>query len=129
MRAKIIDHVNLRILRVGVDASVQFYRDLLGFNTQNLVGYKTGENTLFSFRPEQGSRINIQPVAYFESPGVNFDHLAVVVDVPTKALRSALTDAGVPINRDRNRTQLIGADSAIYLGDPFGYTLELRPRS
>ncbi len=127
MRAEVIDHVNLRIPRDGVDEAVRFYRDLLGFATQNLEGYRSGENTLFSFRPARGCKINIRPVAQFESPGVNFDHLAVVVDSPEEALRTALSEAGVPIKRERDRSQLSGAAVAFYIEDPFGYSLELRP--
>lgn len=128
MRAEVIDHVNLRIPRDGVDDAVWFYRDLLGFAAENLEGYRAGANTLFAFQPVQGCKINIRPVAQFEPPGVNFDHLAVVVDSSSEELRAVLAEAGVEITRERDRSHLAGAAVAVYIKDPFGYTLELRPR-
>lgn len=128
MRAEVIDHVNLRIPRDGVDDAVWFYRDLLGFAAENLEGYRTGANTLFSFRPAQGCKINIRPVAQFEPPGVNFDHFAVIVDSSSEELRAVLAKAGVEITRERDRSHLAGAAVAVYIEDPFGYILELRPR-
>lgn len=128
MRAEVIDHVNLRIPRNGVDDAVWFYRDLLGFAAENLEGYRAGANTLFSFRPARGCKINIRPVAQFEPPGVNFDHFAVVVDCPAEEFCTVLSEAGVEINRERDRSHLSGAGVAVYIEDPFGYALELRPR-
>jgi lactoylglutathione lyase len=128
MQPEVIDHVNLYIPEGGVAQAVEFYRDVLGFETENLRAYRDGDRALFTFRPGRGCVVHVMETDSFDPPGENFNHLAVVMDDSRETLEADLADAGVSVDRERDRTDRPGADVAIYVTDPFGYTLELRPR-
>lgn len=121
-----IDHLNLYIPADGVERALSFYRDLLGFGTENVEAYRAGERSLFTFRAGDGV-IHVMPDEAFEPPGRNYNHVAVGVDADEPTLRDELAAAGVEIDRERERRNRPGADVAIYVSDPFGYGVELRP--
>lgn len=127
MRARAIDHVNLRIPEAEVEAALGFYRDVLGFEPENLEQYRSGERSIFSFRLGESSVIHVRPVSDFEPPtDANFDHVAVVVETTAEAVRERLEDAGVEVVREGNPLGATGRNPAVYARDPFGYLLEFK---
>jgi catechol 2,3-dioxygenase-like lactoylglutathione lyase family enzyme len=127
MRPKVIDHINVHVPEDEVDRAVEFYRDWLGFETANLEAYRAGDRSLFTFRPSEGCVIHVMPVEEFEPPGRNLNHVAVLLDDTLEEVEETIADAGVEVVRRRDRSDRPGADVAIYVRDPFGYTIELRP--
>jgi len=129
MRPKVIDHINLHVPVSGVDRAVEFYRDTLGFETANLDAYRAGDRSLFTFRPGAGTGcvVHVMPIEEFEPPGRNLNHVAVLLDDSLEEVERAIADADVEVVRRRDRSDRPGADVAIYVRDPFGYTVELRP--
>lgn len=127
MRVKRIDHINVHVPDDGVEQAVEFYRDFLGFEADNLAAYRAGDRSLFTFRSGAECVIHVMPTASFEPPGQNFNHVAVVLEDPVEEVERAIEDAGVEVARRRDRSDREGADVAIYVEDPFGYTVELRP--
>lgn len=126
MEACAIDHVNLSIPIDGIDEAVSFYRDLLGFELDGLDAYRAGERSLIPFKGDDGA-IYLKPDADFDPPSRNFNHMAVKIGADEGTLRQAIDDSSTVIERERERPDLPGADVAIYVRDPFGYTVELRP--
>ncbi|MFB6299696.1 MAG: VOC family protein [Halobacteriales archaeon] len=128
MQTTAIDHVNLYIPETGVEDALRFYRDRLGFETENVEAYRRGDRSLFTFRPRGGGCvIHVIPDDGFEAPGHNYNHLAIDLDAPTEEVETLIDTAGWTVERRRDRGNRPGADVAIYVRDPFGYTVELRP--
>ena len=127
MRPKTIDHLNLHIPEDGVDRAVAFYRDVLGFETANLAAYRAGDRSLFTFQPGEGCVIHVMPIDTFEPPGENLNHIAVLIDGTEKDIEHIIADNDIEVKQRRDRGDRSGADITIYVRDPFGYTVELRP--
>lgn len=127
MRTKVIDHINVHVPEDEVERTVEFYRDFLGFETENLEAYRTGDRSLFTFRSDEGCVIHVMPTDDFEPPGTNFNHVAVLLEDSLESVESAIEDADVEVERRRDRSDREGSDVAIYVRDPVGYTVELRP--
>lgn len=127
MKARAIDHVNLRIPEDRIDEALTFYRDALGFETENLDAYRTGTRPLFTFRLGETCVIHVTPTDTFEVPtGNNFAHVAIVVTASIDAVRDVLADHGIEIERDGTPLGATGKNSAVYVRDPFGYLLEIK---
>ena len=127
MRARAIDHVNLRIPDDEVQAALEFYRDALGFEPENLDAYRAGDRSLFSFRLGDSCVVHVRPVDDFEPPSdANFDHFAIVVETTAAAVRERLEDAGVEVVREGNPLGATGRNPAVYARDPFGYLVEFK---
>ncbi|SFR51320.1 VOC family protein [Halogeometricum limi] len=122
-----IDHVNLKIPDDGVETAIEFYRDRLGFEIENLDLYETGDKPFFSVRLAPGAVFHVQPDADFEaSEKRNFDHVALRVDTDYEGLLAGLADADVEIDRELEPLGATGVAPAVYVTDPFGYRLELK---
>lgn len=127
MDATAIDHVNLRIPADGLDAAVEFYRDALGFEIENRDLYESGEKPFFSVRLTPASVIHLRPAENFEPPTETaFDHVAIEFAHDIDELRGHLDAAGVEIDRQLEPLGATGVAPAVYVTDPFGYTLELK---
>ena len=127
MDASHIDHVNLRVPEDGVEAAVGFYRDALGFDVEGLERYEAGEKPFFDVRLTPEAVVHLWPTAGFDPPtGANYDHVAVVLDHPIGEIRERLDEAGVPIGRELTPLGATGEAPAVYVEDPFGYTVELK---
>lgn len=127
MKARAIDHVNLRIPDDRIDDALTFYRDALGFETENLDAYREGDRPLFTFRLGETCIIHITPTDTFEVPsGNNFNHVAIVVTASIDAVRDVLADHGIEVERDGTPLGATGKNPAVYVRDPFGYLLELK---
>jgi len=127
MDATAIDHVNLRIPADGLDAAVGFYRDALGFDIENRDLYESGDKPFFSVRLTPASVIHLRPAENFEPPAETaFDHVAIEFAHGIDELRDRLDAAGVEIDRQLEPLGATGVAPAVYVTDPFGYTLELK---
>lgn len=127
MRARAIDHVNLRIPETGVETALEFYRDVLGFEPENVDEYRLGDRGIFSFRLAESAVIHVRPVGDFEPPtDTNFDHVAIVVETTADDVRERLESADVDIVREGTPLGATGRNPAVYARDPFGYLLEFK---
>jgi catechol 2,3-dioxygenase-like lactoylglutathione lyase family enzyme len=127
MRADGIDHVNLVIPEDGIDEAVAFYDDLLGFETENLETWRAGETAIFSFRLTPESIIHISPREDFHPPTRdNYWHLAIRVAADLDDVVATLEAAGYDPEEKGELLGATGEARAIYVADPFGYTVELK---
>lgn len=127
MRARAIDHVNLRIPEGEVGAALEFYRDVLGFEPEDLERYRDGERGIFSFRLAESAVIHVRPVDEFEPPtDSNFDHVAIVVEATVEDVKAKLDGADVDVEREGSPLGATGRNPAVYARDPFGYLLEFK---
>lgn len=128
MNVRRIDHVNLRVPEEGVETAVRFYADRLGFDIEGLERYREGEQSFFDVRLAPAHVIHLWPTASFDPPeGNNYDHVALVVEADIAALKTALREAGVAVQSERQAPRgAIGEAPAVYVEDPFSYRIELK---
>lgn len=125
--AQAIDHVNLLVPRDGREDAIGFYSDVLGFTVENLEKFESGTKPFFSIRIGPQSVIHVRPSDRFEPPrGQSLDHFAICLDRPIDDVRSTLADADVEVLRDGDPLGATGTAPAVYVNDPFGYTVELK---
>lgn len=130
MDASAIDHVNLRIPEDGVETAVAFYGDALGFDVENRDLFESGDKPFVSVRLTPVSIIHLQPTAAFHPPDETaFDHVAIEFDHTIEEIRDSLDAAGVEVDRQLEPLGATGVAPAVYVTDPFGYTLELKART
>lgn len=127
MRARAIDHLNLKIPEDRLDEALGFYRDVLGFEPENLIAFREGDRSLFSFRLAESCIIHVRPTEGFEEPtGDNLDHFCLVLEATVDEIRTTLEEAGHEIQRESTPLGATGRNPAVYVEDPFGYVLELK---
>ena len=127
MRIIASDHTNWRVR--DLEASLSFYRDILGLEPFGLEEYRRGERPLVSLRVTQDFILHLTPDPEFErGPTGGYDHLALVVeDAKPDELAKHLREAGVEV--ERQFESIIGARGegpALYVRDPDGYRIELK---
>jgi catechol 2,3-dioxygenase-like lactoylglutathione lyase family enzyme len=127
LRITTSDHTNWRVR--DLEASLSFYRDILGLEPFGLEEYRRGERTLVSLRVTQDFILHLTPDPEFErGPTGGYDHLALVVeDAKPDELAKHLREAGVEV--ERQFESIIGARGegpALYVRDPDGYRIELK---
>ncbi|MBA2344410.1 MAG: VOC family protein [Rubrobacter sp.] len=121
------DHTNWRVR--DIEASLRFYRDLLGLEPFGLDEYQRKGRGLVSLRVTPTFIIHLQPDPEFERSATGgYDHLALVVEGDdVDALQRKLEDVGVEIERRMaGVTGARGDGEAIYVRDPDGYLIELK---
>ncbi|GGJ05110.1 hypothetical protein GCM10008995_13660 [Halobellus salinus] len=127
MDATEIDHAKLRIPADGIDTSLGFYRDALGFGIDGMDLYESGDKPFFSVRLTPGSVIHVEPDKGFEPPArTAYDHVAVRIDDTIDGIERDLQAAGVEVDRRLDPLGATGVAPAVYVTDPFGYRLELK---
>jgi catechol 2,3-dioxygenase-like lactoylglutathione lyase family enzyme len=131
MKARHIDHVNLRIPADGADAARTFYGEKLGFGIED-ARYEAGEKPFFDVRLSATGVLHLWPSDDFEAPAsapTNFDHVCVVVEGDIETVRSRLDDADVGIDDElASPLGATGEAPSVYVVDPFGYRIELKER-
>ncbi len=121
------DHNNWRVR--DLEASLRFYRDVLGLEPFGLEEYYQGERPLVSLRVTETFVLHLTPDPDFDPiPAGGYDHLALVVEeVEPDALVEYLTGKGVEIEkRFESITGARGEGPALYMRDPDGYRVELK---
>lgn len=122
-----IDHVNLTIPSDGRQDAIAFYRDVLGFTVENMEQFESSTKPFFSVRIGPVSVIHIRPTDEFERPnGTSMDHFAICLDRPIDTIREELVEGGVAVLREGEPLGATGTAPAVYVNDPFGYTVELK---
>ena len=129
MRARHIDHVNLRIPEDGTDDAREFYGETLGFGIEDAL-YAAGEKPFLDVRLSATAVIHLWPTDEFERPTkTNYDHVAVVVEESIEEIERELEDAGVEVEKTLDSPLgATGEAGAVYARDPFGYRVELKAR-
>lgn len=121
------DHTNWRVR--DIEASLRFYRDLLGLEPFGLDEYRQRGRGLVSFRVTPTFILHLSPDPDFEPAGTGgYDHLALVVEEENlDFLKNKLKNAGVEIERKQTGvTGAKGQGDAVYVRDPDGYLIELK---
>jgi catechol 2,3-dioxygenase-like lactoylglutathione lyase family enzyme len=121
------DHTNWRVR--DLDASLSFYRDVLGLEPFGLEEYHRGERPLVSLRITEDFILHLTPDPEFErGPTGGYDHLALVVEgAEPDELVERLREENVEVERQfESITGARGEGPALYLRDPDGYRIELK---
>jgi catechol 2,3-dioxygenase-like lactoylglutathione lyase family enzyme len=121
------DHTNWRVR--DLDASLSFYRDVLGLEPFGLEEYHRGERPLVSLRITEDFILHLTPDPEFErGPTGGYDHLALVVEgAQPDELAERLREENVEVERQfESITGARGEGPALYLRDPDGYRIELK---
>ena len=121
------DHTNWRVR--DLEASLRFYRDVLGLTPFGLEEYRRGERPLVSLRVTEDFILHLTPDPGFERPSTGgYDHLALVVeDAQRDEYAAYLESRGVEIERKFDSiTGARGEGPALYVRDPDGYRIELK---
>jgi catechol 2,3-dioxygenase-like lactoylglutathione lyase family enzyme len=129
MRARHIDHVNLRIPADGVDDAREFYGERLGFGIEDAL-YAADEKPFFDVRLSATAVVHLWPTEEFEPPtATNYDHVALVVEESIEEIEAELDAAGVEVEKALDSPLgATGEAPAVYVRDPFGYRVELKAR-
>ena len=121
------DHTNWRVR--DLEASLSFYRDVLGLEPFGLKEYHCGERPLVSLRITEDFILHLTPDPEFERVSTGgYDHLALVVeDAEPDELAEHLQREGVEVERQfESITGARGEGPALYVRDPDGYRIELK---
>ncbi len=121
------DHTNWRVR--DLEASLRFYRDVLGLTPFGLEEHRRGERTLVSLRVTEDFILHLTPDPEFERPSTGgYDHLALVVEGAERdEVAAYLANRGVEIEKKFDSiTGARGEGPALYVRDPDGYRIELK---
>ena len=121
------DHTNFRVR--DLDASLGFYKDVLGLEPFGLEEYHRGERPLVSLRVTEQFILHLIPDPEFERRSTGgYDHLALVVeDAEPDELAEKLRKSGVEVEKQfESISGALGEGPALYVRDPDGYRVELK---
>ena len=128
IRIRSLDHFVLRVR--DLDASLRFYRDLLGLAVENEEKYRTGTLPFVSLRVgDQLLDLVPDPTCDPEACATGgFLHFCVTADGDLAAVVRALRAAGVPFQHDEPvmRGGARGDGLSIYVQDPDGFVVEVK---
>ena len=127
MRVTAPDHTNWRVR--DLEASLRFYRDVLGLEPFGLEECRRGERSLVSLRVTESFILHLTPDPGFErGPTGGYDHLALVVEgTQPDELAKRLQRMGVEVEKQfESITGARGEGPALYVRDPDGYRIELK---
>jgi len=121
------DHTNFRVK--DLDASLGFYRDVLGLEPFGLEEYHRGERSIVSLRVTGDFILHMTPDPEFERGSAGgYDHLALVVEeAEPDELAERLRESGVEVEKQfESISGARGEGPALYVRDPDGYRVELK---
>ena len=121
------DHTNFRVK--DLDASLDFYRDVLGLEPFGLEEYHRGERPIVSLRVTEQFILHLTPDPEFERGSTGgYDHLALVVEnAEPDELAKYLRSRDVEVEEQfESITGARGEGPALYIRDPDGYRIELK---
>ena len=120
------DHTNWRVR--DLEASLRFYRDVLGLAPFGLEEYRREERPLVSLRVTESFILHLTPDPVFERTSTGgYDHLALLVEGAERdEVATYLESEGVEIEKKFDSiTGARGEGPALYVRDPDGYRIEL----
>ncbi|MBI3767990.1 MAG: VOC family protein [Deltaproteobacteria bacterium] len=126
IRVRSLDHFVLRVR--DLEASLHFYRDLLGLAVEHEDAYRQGTRPFVSLRVGDQLLDLVPDSTSDPSTGSGFLHFCVTIEGPLAPVVRRLRELGVsllhdePIARDGAR----GEGLSIYAQDPDGYVVELK---
>lgn len=120
-----LDHFVLRVR--DLDASIGFYRDLLGLPIEMLEEYRAGTRPFVSARVG-GQLIDLVPDPTYDGTLGGLLHFCVRVDGPIDAVLPRCRAAGVSVVEDEPVIRLgaTGYGPSVYVRDPDGYVVEIK---
>jgi catechol 2,3-dioxygenase-like lactoylglutathione lyase family enzyme len=121
------DHTNFRVR--DLDASLGFYRDVLGLEPFGLEEYHRGERPIVSLRVTEQFILHLTPDPELERGSTGgYDHLALVVeDAKPDELAEHLRKSDVEVEKQfESISGALGEGPALYVRDPDGYRVELK---
>ena len=121
------DHTNFRVR--DLDASLGFYKDVLGLEPFGLEEYHRGERPIVSLRVTEQFILHLTPDPEFERGSTGgYDHLALVVeDAKPDELAEHLRKSDVEVEKQfESISGALGEGPALYVRDPDGYRVELK---
>jgi catechol 2,3-dioxygenase-like lactoylglutathione lyase family enzyme len=120
------DHTNWWVR--DLEASLRFYRDVLGLTPFGLEEHRRGERPLVSLRVTEGFILHLIPTTEDFDLGTGYDHLALVVEGAQRdEVAEYLESRGVEIEKTFDSiTGARGDGPALYIRDPDGYRIELK---
>ena len=127
MKVARADHTNWRVR--DLEASLRFYRDVLGLTPFGLEEYRRGERPLVSLRVTEDFILHLVPDPDFERvPTGGYDHLALRVEAAQRdEVAAYLESKGVEVEKKSDSiTGARGEGPALYARDPDGYRIELK---
>jgi len=126
IRVRSLDHLVLRVR--DLDASLRFYRDLLGLTAENEAEYRQGVRPFVSLRVGEQLLDLVPDPTYDPATMGGFLHFCVTVEGSLTPVVARLRERGVPLLHDEPvvRGGARGEGLSIYAQDPDGYMLELK---
>ncbi|HEY2387316.1 MAG TPA: VOC family protein [Candidatus Binatia bacterium] len=126
IRIRSLDHFVLRVR--DLDASLRFYRDLLGLTAENEAEYRQGVRPFVSLRVGDQLLDLVPDPTYDPAAMGGFLHFCVTVDGALAPVVATLREHGVPFLHDEPvvRGGARGEGFSIYAQDPDGYMVELK---
>ena len=121
------DHTNFRVK--DLDASLGFYRDILGLEPFGLEEYRRGERSIVSLRVTEDFILHMTPDPEFDRGSAGgYDHLALVVEETNPdELADYLRESGVKVEKQfESISGARGEGPALYVRDPDSYRVELK---
>lgn len=126
LRVAGLDHFVLRVR--DLDASIAFYREVLGLPIEMLDEYRAGSRPFVSARVG-GQLIDLVPDSTYDGAAGGLLHFCVRVEGPlADAVLPRVRAAGVDVIEDQPLIRLgaTGYGPSIYVRDPDGYVVELK---
>lgn len=120
------DHVNIRIPADRVDECIEFYRDGLGLEPEDVAAYREGNRPIFGFWLTDDAIIHVRPIESLDEPDVGYGHAAVRVREPIDAVRNRVEDSRGQVVRELTPKGATGRAPAVYVKDPFGFRWEFK---
>ncbi len=120
MQARTLDHIVLEIK--NLEASLNFYHQLLGMETVRLDSYYAGT------APFPSVKIGNTLIDLFvtDSPQVGLNHFCVEVSNPIAEILGELKQHDIAYENLGQRFGALGEGTSVYIKDPDGYTVEIR---
>ena len=126
IRVRSLDHFVLRVR--DLDASLRFYRDILGLAAENEAECRQGTRPFVSLRVGH-QLLDLVPDPTYDPTGVGgFLHFCVTIDGALAPVVARLRELGVPLLHEEPvmRGGARGEGLSIYARDPDGYMIELK---
>jgi catechol 2,3-dioxygenase-like lactoylglutathione lyase family enzyme len=120
MRARQMDHIVLEVR--DVEASLRFYRDLLGMEPVRLEAYRAGG------APFPSVRVGDTLIDLFEAkePTTGLHHFCIEVAEPVDTILAELDRHALPYTGLGTRFGARGQGQSVYVRDPDGHAVEIR---